>query len=46
MDTVFCVDNDGTICDSCDYLEDSFTIVPWGDDTAKVCLECYLKPPE
>lgn len=37
------VDDDGTVCAGCDYIVDAFTITLWGEDTAKVCLECYLK---
>jgi hypothetical protein len=32
----------GTICDSCDYLVDNYQEVPWGEDIAKVCIDCYL----
>lgn len=35
-------DNNGTICDSCNYLVDSYEFVPWGEELAKVCLDCYL----
>lgn len=42
IDYEILVDNDGVICDSCNYLETSYTTVPWGDETAKVCLDCYL----
>jgi hypothetical protein len=40
------VDDDGTVCAGCDYIVDAFTKIPHGEDTAKVCLECYLKQSE
>jgi hypothetical protein len=43
MDAVFCTDTRGQICDSCNYLVDDYTVVPWGEDSAKVCSDCYLQ---
>lgn len=42
MEAKVFTDTRGTICDSCNYLVDSYQEVPWGEDTAKVCIDCYL----
>jgi hypothetical protein len=35
-------DPKGTICEGCNYLVDNYQVVPYGEDTAKVCVDCYL----
>lgn len=35
-------DKDSIRCESCDYLTTTYTTVPYGDDIAEVCIDCYL----
>ena len=42
MDTKIYTDTNGTICEACNYLVDNYTTVPYGEDIAKECVDCYL----
>ncbi len=42
MEQEFYSDPKGTICEACNYLVDNYGVVPYGEETAKVCIDCYL----